>query len=488
MKKFLGIILAVFMLATVAFAADIPVTLNGEAIDFADQAPEIVEGRTLVPLRAIFEALGASVEWDQATKTVTSGMDDVTIKLTIGDNTLYRNGEGVTLDVAAQILNGRTMVPARAIAEAYGVDVQWDAATRTVVLTQEVKEEAVADESVLFTLTGENFTGSEGYNFTSGTSIVPDVVADFEDENNKVLFVHSEFTEKQAWTYFRNNVVNLEAGKRYLIKYRVSVEKDSADNELAKGSIGLCLRYGDSADDGKSKDHGVYQITSVPGTWTEVCYIFTIPETFVANETNGIGIYANPVNNLPLSYYLDDVSLSFYEGSAEDGAQSPESMKAAEEKKSFKIDEAKGIAFDFDESYDITCANSSDKYVENGCLVLVAEGDFTDPIVNFTDVSFAASKYSTIAVKFKVENLGDLEGGNSKKCQIYFTTDSETKLSENKSVAVTFDECIKDGEWYIAYIVMNGNEFWNGNITAFRFDPANNTGKFTIDKVVVIEA
>ena len=129
MKKFLGIILAVFMLATVAFAADITVTLNGEAIDFADQAPEIVEGRTLVPLRAIFEALGASVEWDQATKTVTSSMDDVTIKLTIGDNTLYRNGEAKVLDVPAQILNSRTMVPARAIAEAYGVDVQWDSAT-----------------------------------------------------------------------------------------------------------------------------------------------------------------------------------------------------------------------------------------------------------------------------------------------------------------------------------------------------------------------
>ncbi|MBE6682424.1 MAG: copper amine oxidase N-terminal domain-containing protein, partial [Ruminococcaceae bacterium] len=139
MKKFLGILLAMLVLSMAAFAADITVTLNGEAIDFADQAPEIVEGRTLVPLRAIFEALGASVEWDQATKTVTSSMDDVTVKLTIGDNTLYRNGEGVTLDVAAQILNGRTMVPARAIAEAYGVDVQWDAATRTVVLTKEAQ-------------------------------------------------------------------------------------------------------------------------------------------------------------------------------------------------------------------------------------------------------------------------------------------------------------------------------------------------------------
>jgi len=158
MKKFLGILLAMLVLSMAAFAADITVTLNGEAIDFADQAPEIVEGRTLVPLRAIFEALGASVEWDQATKTVTSSMDDVTVKLTIGDNTLYRNGEGVTLDVAAQILNGRTMVPARAIAEAYGVDVQWDAATRTVVLTKEAqaKKDGVVKYSEAYV------TGSDG--------------------------------------------------------------------------------------------------------------------------------------------------------------------------------------------------------------------------------------------------------------------------------------------------------------------------------------
>ena len=136
MKKFLGIMLVALMLTTAAFAADITVTLNGEAIDFADQAPEIVEGRTLVPLRAIFEALGASVEWDDATKTVTSTKDNTTVKLTIGTPAINVNGEDKALDVAAQIVESRTLVPARAVAEAYGCAVAWDDATKTVTITK----------------------------------------------------------------------------------------------------------------------------------------------------------------------------------------------------------------------------------------------------------------------------------------------------------------------------------------------------------------
>lgn len=113
------------------------VMLNGEIVDCAAYGQEatIVEGRTLVPLRAIFEALGASVEWDQTTKTVTSELEDTQIKLTIGENKLYRNGEAVEIDVPAMIVNGRTMVPARVVAESFGVFVEWDSSTRTVVLT-----------------------------------------------------------------------------------------------------------------------------------------------------------------------------------------------------------------------------------------------------------------------------------------------------------------------------------------------------------------
>jgi len=89
---------------------------------------------TLVPLRAIFEALGATVEWEQSTQTVTAVKDDITIILKIGDSFLTKNGERIALDVPAKIVGGRTLVPARAVAESFGADVQWDGTTRTVTI------------------------------------------------------------------------------------------------------------------------------------------------------------------------------------------------------------------------------------------------------------------------------------------------------------------------------------------------------------------
>ncbi|NLD47340.1 MAG: copper amine oxidase N-terminal domain-containing protein [Clostridiaceae bacterium] len=114
----------------------IKVLLNGKQIQF-DQPPIIQEGRTLVPLRAIFEAMEATVLWDDATKTVTSIKLETTIVLKIGDNILKKNSDEIELDVPAQIVNGRTLVPARAVAESFGADVGWDGATKTVIITQD---------------------------------------------------------------------------------------------------------------------------------------------------------------------------------------------------------------------------------------------------------------------------------------------------------------------------------------------------------------
>lgn len=112
----------------------IKVYVDGERLSF-DQPPVILEGRTLVPLRAIFEALGAFVEWDDATKTVTAVLDNDLVKLTIGSKELYKNDEVVAeLDVPAQIVGGRTLVPARAVAEAYNAVVQWVQETKSVVI------------------------------------------------------------------------------------------------------------------------------------------------------------------------------------------------------------------------------------------------------------------------------------------------------------------------------------------------------------------
>ena len=113
---------------------NIMVTLNDSEISF-DQPPIIVDGRTLVSLRAIFEAMGATVDWNQETQTVTSSKDGISISLTIGSNTMYKNGSPIELDVPAQVVNDRTLVPVRAIAEAYNAKVDWDNDTRTVIIT-----------------------------------------------------------------------------------------------------------------------------------------------------------------------------------------------------------------------------------------------------------------------------------------------------------------------------------------------------------------
>lgn len=116
----------------------IHVYYNGKRISFHSygQNPEILEGRTLVPLRSIFEAMGATVEWDGDTRTATAKRGNVNIKIQIGASEIYKNGTAVAVDVPAQIVNDRTMVPARVIAEAFGADVQWNGNGRTVLINE----------------------------------------------------------------------------------------------------------------------------------------------------------------------------------------------------------------------------------------------------------------------------------------------------------------------------------------------------------------
>ncbi len=115
--------------------AIVTVYLDGEKIKF-DQLPVIENGRTLVPLRAIFDALGAEIEWDGNTQTVTAKKGETEIKLTIDSMTASKNGEIINLDVPAKLISGRTMVPARFVADCFGVNVDWDGAMQRVLLTR----------------------------------------------------------------------------------------------------------------------------------------------------------------------------------------------------------------------------------------------------------------------------------------------------------------------------------------------------------------
>ena len=111
----------------------IAVEVDGKFVRF-DQRPTILGGRTLVPMRAIFEALDATVDWNNATRTATSTLGGTTVSVTIGSNVMYKNGQQIPLDVSAQMIGGRTMVPVRAIAEAFDCEVDWDSETRTVII------------------------------------------------------------------------------------------------------------------------------------------------------------------------------------------------------------------------------------------------------------------------------------------------------------------------------------------------------------------
>lgn len=129
-----GVLLGVLLLTITAGVAAIQVELNGRPLYF-NVPPRQVSGRTMVPLRGIFESLGAQVNWDASTSTITATKGATDVRLSIGDPRATVNGRTVLLDAPAMILNGSTMVPLRFISEALGADVKWLQATETVSIT-----------------------------------------------------------------------------------------------------------------------------------------------------------------------------------------------------------------------------------------------------------------------------------------------------------------------------------------------------------------
>ena len=177
-QKFISAVLV----STIAFAtlscspafstdSNITVELDGNKIAF-DVEPKIIDGRTMVPLRKIFEEIGALVKWDSETQTVSARKSSKTVSLSINSNQLEidkgdtdANGnpitETVTLEVPAQIVSDRTLVPARAVSEAFGLDVDWDEKTKKVTITSDNEEdESWKENKGTINLTDLTFSGN----------------------------------------------------------------------------------------------------------------------------------------------------------------------------------------------------------------------------------------------------------------------------------------------------------------------------------------
>lgn len=125
---------AAVLVGGLASAEPITTELNGQRLTF-DQPPVMQQGRVMVPLRGIFESLGANVLYEPASRSIKATGDDRTVELTLGQRQAFVNGQQVYLDVPADTLGGRTMVPLRFVSEALGADVKWMSATKTVAIT-----------------------------------------------------------------------------------------------------------------------------------------------------------------------------------------------------------------------------------------------------------------------------------------------------------------------------------------------------------------
>ena len=188
--------LASFTMSATAFAArPTVVKVGGEEIE-SDVAPQIINNRTFVPLRAIFEALDIAVDYDAATKTITAKGADKTFELTIGSNIVKVNGEEKQIDAPAIIKDNRTLVPLRACAESFGFEVDWNDKTRVAKVKKGVWLISKLDNDGRITTYQYNKNGNLTYQKDDLYSWTYEY-----DENDNLTYMSSSEGDWEKYTY-----------------------------------------------------------------------------------------------------------------------------------------------------------------------------------------------------------------------------------------------------------------------------------------------
>ena len=218
-KKFsismLTVITAMVMLfSCVANAArPIKVLVGGEKIE-SDVAPIIVEDRTMLPVRAVFEAIGAKVDYVAEEQKVIATKGDITVEFVINSNVMKINGEEKELDVPAMIKDDRTLVPIRACAEAFDLKVDWNGNTNTVRIKKSVSLESETNIA--------KYTYDENGNRVYGEDVNGGWAKCAYDENGNEIYYENSNGYWVKHTYDENgNKVYYENSNGDWIKYIV---------------------------------------------------------------------------------------------------------------------------------------------------------------------------------------------------------------------------------------------------------------------------
>lgn len=203
MKRFIGTaaVLAALMVSNVMAGESISLKIDGTELE-CEVPPQIIDGRTMVPVRDIFEAVGAEVNWDSDTKTVTGIKGDTTVEMTVDSRTEFINGEAVEMDAAPVVTEGRTLAPARYVAEAFGCSVEWDAENKVVNIAVEDSDVPETDTEATTEVTTEAVTEAaddEYISFFTEKSNKPAAIdmSGIKDENLVGLYDEARYSFEQ---------------------------------------------------------------------------------------------------------------------------------------------------------------------------------------------------------------------------------------------------------------------------------------------------
>jgi hypothetical protein len=176
-KRMGALSVSTLAVALPAFAQGITVSVNGQPLNFGSVPPVSQDGRVLVPLRGVFESLGAIVDYNAATHTIDALRGETRLQLTLGSRTAVVNGNAVTLDVPAQTSLGRTLVPLRFVGEAFGAQVNWNSSLRAISIVSTSAEAPLPTPTPTTTPTPEPSTTTPEINLVSGTFVKVDTSA-----------------------------------------------------------------------------------------------------------------------------------------------------------------------------------------------------------------------------------------------------------------------------------------------------------------------
>ena len=228
-NKLVASLLAVSLLAfpVVQVSADENISLTFNV--------NIIDGRTMVPVRDIFEACGAKVNWDANTKTITGEKGNTTVVMQIDSNMLFINEKVTEMDATPVIIDGRTLAPARYVAESFGGIVDWNAEDKVVMIDVDDSDEDVTETTTEETTVTEETTEVTTVTETTEATTVTETTTVAEPSDMIVNAVRSDL-QKAMGTYSLGSYAT--AGK-----FKTTVMKQTTDNWASMATTAVDKKY-----------------------------------------------------------------------------------------------------------------------------------------------------------------------------------------------------------------------------------------------------